>query len=1004
MLMQKWLDAAEITDPEIRRCYTAAVRRLGAESSPQLDDFLRWTVLFPAALRPFGAALASMLRTADLRADGGAPAERLRRIDEYERAVLAAIAEGDSDDPVLLAVAHMFARLGLRTSYLKETFGAMRRDAVFTPFATYGELRSWAEAMTGAFSMILGPLFFYPRRLAEAEPLVRAMGALEQIADNLYDLAEDLRNGRLYLPLEDLARFGVTPDDLFQGRWVPAVAELLAFEVARARGVGELATALLPCAYPSVRPLLRTWALGVEAYLDEVLAAGPLLLRRSPPMRRYRWLNAVFPAGLPRETARREEPAPGAPGTSDHASDPPPAAPHARAAVQAELHRWVKNDGTWLGLLCRDALLPAGNLLRPVLCLESARTTGGTTAGVLPFSAGLSCLHAGSLVHDQVLDRRARRCHQTSMRDRAGFEDLLLAGDGLFGDGALALIGAWEDGAPAEHVLSALRSVLHSLEVVCRATLLESTLHGDVSAELGRCLAVIRGKSAVPMQVACEAGGLLVGAPPAQVQALGRFGHALGMALQIHDEVLALTHEPRPPGAGRTHGCEVENRQPPLPVLLAHARADAADRLRLAEIFSRAESSLGAHRELGERVARTGALEAAARLAHGYAMRARAALAELPPSESRDRLAALIPASGDGDQGRACDAAPAEAPALPGHGAGARAPSCAETERLADLPAAIEAELHRRVRSDGDRLSQMCSDALFPSGKLLRPVLCLESALAVGGAVREALPFAAGLECIHVASLIHDDLLDQDALRRGRESLPHRYGIEDALLAGDGLLAKGILSMIGARDGGVPAERLMAALRVVAEALRAECRAAMLESMLRHDLSIDLALPLEVIRGKTAALMQAACESGGILAGAPPAQVRALGRYGEALGMAFQIRDDLLPYISDTHTIGKAVTSDAKNRHPTLPILLAQSLAGEADRRRLQALFSGTEDSPAVHHQMRELLSRTGAIEEAMRRAREHVACARAALSELPPSESRDRLADLITTVIDRDR
>lgn len=994
MLMQKWLDAAEITDPEIRRCYTAAARRLGAESSPQLDDFLRWTVLFPAALRPFGAVLASMLRSADLRADGGEPGERLRRIDEYEAAVLAAIATGHSDDPVLLAVADMFCRLGLRTSYLKETFGAMRRDAVFTPFSTFGELRSWAEAMTGAFSMILAPLFFYPRRLAEAEPLVRAMGALEQIADNLYDLAEDLRNGRMYLPLEDLERFGVTQEDLLQGRWSPSVAELLAFEVARARGVGRLATDLLHCAYPSVQPLLRTWALGVEAYLDEVIAAGPLLLHRSPPMRRYRWLTAVFPAGLPQDAAR---------------PDPPPAAPRARAAVQAELHRWVKSDGTWLGLLCRDALLPAGNLLRPVLCLESARTTGGTFTEALPFAAGLACLHAGSLVHDQILDRRVGHPSQTSTRSRAGFEDLLLAGDGLFGDGSLALIGAWEGGVPAERVLPALRSVLHALEVVCRATLLESTLRGDVSADLGLCLEVIRGKSAVPMQVACEAGGLLAGAPSAQVQALGRFGHALGMALQIHDEVLALTLEPRPPGPGTVLSCEVENRQPPLPVLLAYARAEAADRRALAEIFSRAGTSLAAYRALGERADRAGAFEDAARRAHAYKMSARAALAELPPSESRDRLAALIPTARDldGDDDRDGHATSEDAPARLGMlDADAETPVVEASEYPAAqrLPAAIEAELHRRVRNDGDRLSRMCSDALFPSGKLLRPVLCLESALAAGGSIRDALPFAAGIECIHVASLIHDDLLDQDALRRGRESLPHRYGIEDALLAGDGLLAKGILSMIGAWENGAPAERLMAALRVVAQALRAECRAAMLESMLRHDLSIDLALPLEVIRGKTAALMQAACESGGLLAGAPPAQVRALGRYGESLGMAFQIRDDLLPYTSDTRTIGKAVTSDASNRYPTLPILLAQSLAGDADRRRLQALFSSTEDLPAVHHQMRELLSRTGAIEEAMRRAREYMACARAALSELPPSGSRERLAELITTVVDRDR
>jgi geranylgeranyl diphosphate synthase type I len=318
--------------------------------------------------------------------------------------------------------------------------------------------------------------------------------------------------------------------------------------------------------------------------------------------------------------------------------------------------------------------------------------------------------------------------------------------------------------------------------------------------------------------------------------------------------------------------------------------------------------------------------------------------------------------------------------------------------------AMIEAELRRWVSGGGDLMEAICAEALFPPGKLLRPVLCLSSALAAGGTADAVLPIAAALELVHVASLIHDDIVDQDAMRRGRPSVPHRHGIDDALLAGDGLLARTFLALVGAWDAGVPAERMMPAVRVLARALQAECRAALLEALLRRDLSIDVEVCLDVIRGKTAALMQAACEIGGIVAGAPPAHVQALRRYGEALGMAFQIRDDLLSYTSDAHTIGKPITSDAQNLYPTLPVLLARDLAGDADRRHLTELFADPEDPATAHRELCDLLVRTGAVEETTRRARAYATHARELLAELPPSPSRDQLAELVTTAADRDR
>lgn len=314
------------------------------------------------------------------------------------------------------------------------------------------------------------------------------------------------------------------------------------------------------------------------------------------------------------------------------------------------------------------------------------------------------------------------------------------------------------------------------------------------------------------------------------------------------------------------------------------------------------------------------------------------------------------------------------------------------------LAALVEAELRKWVTGGRDLLDIICSEALFPSGKLLRPVVCLESAAAVGGDIESIVPFAAGLECIHVSSLIHDDILDNDALRRGRESTARRHGIDDAILAGDGLVAYGVMAMLSCHERGVPADRLMAATKGVCRAVKEMCRAALLEATLRGDLSIDQTLSAEVIRGKTAVLIQCACAAGGILSGASAEQVEVLGRYGEELGMAFQMRDDLLPYISDTSAIGKAVTSDVTNLHPTLPVLVAYASAEDGDRRRLEEIFATGTDSVSTYREIRELVIRTGAVAEVTRRARSHATRAREALAALPPSDSRERLAKLIAT------
>ncbi|AKJ15668.1 polyprenyl synthetase [Streptomyces incarnatus] len=306
-----------------------------------------------------------------------------------------------------------------------------------------------------------------------------------------------------------------------------------------------------------------------------------------------------------------------------------------------------------------------------------------------------------------------------------------------------------------------------------------------------------------------------------------------------------------------------------------------------------------------------------------------------------------------------------------------------------------EAELARLVGSGEDLLELACLDALFPTGKLLRPTLCIESARAVGGRAESVLSFAAGIECLHVASPVHDDIVDQDPMRRGRASTAERFGIAEALLAGDGLYTAGWVAMLH----GSPADRVLQASQAVAEAMHAMCRSSMHETTIREDLSCGRSAVLKVIRGKTATLTGAACQAGAILAAATPGHAEALRQYGEVLGTALQIRDDLLPYTVHERITGKHAISDVANRQPTRPVLLAYESADDHDRRLLTRVFHGDTDPTRAHRDLLDVLTRTGAIAETTGQAQDCVTQARAALDGLPSTE---RLAQLADSTVDR--
>jgi geranylgeranyl diphosphate synthase type I len=292
-----------------------------------------------------------------------------------------------------------------------------------------------------------------------------------------------------------------------------------------------------------------------------------------------------------------------------------------------------------------------------------------------------------------------------------------------------------------------------------------------------------------------------------------------------------------------------------------------------------------------------------------------------------------------------------------------------------------------------DALDSVCRYALIPPGKLFRPLLLLESALAVGGEIKDVLPAAVGSEYGHTASLIHDDIVDADDLRRGRASVHREFGLENAILAGDALIFRLFLCLAECRQTGVPADRIVTALEIAATSGIDMCRGQVLEQQITADSIRDLDRYLQMIELKSAAFFSSACQVGAVLGGGSDRSVRAVGDYGRQLGMAFQMIDDLFAFTGDSATIGKPTTSDLRNRRLTLPVLLAYDRGDAEAVSALDSAFSSEADEAGILPAVTAALERTGALDRARRMAERHAAAAKEVLATLPDTPSRERLS-----------
>lgn len=296
------------------------------------------------------------------------------------------------------------------------------------------------------------------------------------------------------------------------------------------------------------------------------------------------------------------------------------------------------------------------------------------------------------------------------------------------------------------------------------------------------------------------------------------------------------------------------------------------------------------------------------------------------------------------------------------------------------------------LRSDVPVIDQLCRHVAHLRGKMLRPVLLLLSGQACGPIRDEHYTLAAVVEMVHMATLIHDDVLDEADIRRNAVTVNHMTSNEIAVMLGDFLISRSFLLC-----SGIASQR---ASQIVAAAAATVCEGELLQLSHRGNFGLTEDLYFTIVDRKTAALTAAACELGALYTRAAPEAVHNLREYGRSVGIAFQVVDDILDIAGREEQTGKTLGTDAKKGKLTLPLIhhLQSSRNGSAERMLAYLQAPAAQDRA----RLQELLAETGSLDYARRCAADHVARAVASLQCLPDSLARIQLQSMAQFIIAR--
>ena len=306
--------------------------------------------------------------------------------------------------------------------------------------------------------------------------------------------------------------------------------------------------------------------------------------------------------------------------------------------------------------------------------------------------------------------------------------------------------------------------------------------------------------------------------------------------------------------------------------------------------------------------------------------------------------------------------------------------------------AAVDAVIRRQLHSDVVLIRQVAEYIIQSGGKRMRPALLLLAAGAVGFTGKEKHELAAVVEFIHTATLLHDDVVDESDLRRGRETANAAFGNAASVLVGDFLYTRAFQMMVAVDD--------MRVMQILANATNIIAEGEVLQLMNCHDADVDESRYLQVIRYKTAKLVEAASQLGALLGKVDSATEQALAAYGMHLGTAFQLIDDVLDYSGQEVSTGKHLGDDLAEGKPTLPLIyvMQHGTPEEAACVRQAIENGGREDFPAVLA----AIQRSGALQHARACAENEANLAREAISALGDSIYKKALIELSVLAVER--
>ncbi len=308
--------------------------------------------------------------------------------------------------------------------------------------------------------------------------------------------------------------------------------------------------------------------------------------------------------------------------------------------------------------------------------------------------------------------------------------------------------------------------------------------------------------------------------------------------------------------------------------------------------------------------------------------------------------------------------------------------------------AAIEIALEQNLNPYLDLIAKVARHILFSGGKRLRPLLMVLSARLCGYKGDYDKTLSTVFEYMHAASLLHDDLIDDAPMRRGKPVAHSIWGNSAAILVGDFLLARSL--SISAKTGD------MKVIRTIAKITENMSQGEIHQLMRKGKLDISEEEYMEVIRRKTAVLFQGACRISAIITAAPNKKEKALSDYGYNLGLAFQMADDLLDYTSDTKVLGKEVGADLKEGKLTLPVIYSLKAADMKDRNRMENIIKNEDFSVNDFETLVELLKKYKGISYTQKMAAEHISKAKKALSIFESSKTKEILIKVADYALNR--